>query len=249
MSLLNILKTVMKNNIGRDQTKPLAKTLTPLGMHQGSVVTLPELDLALAEVDGSICELPKGTMVVSAIGKYSLFDMDIYHCYFGYQGVFLRLVTKPNSMDVEEATYFHLRSEIQPATIEDWEFWLGSWQKDENGEFIRDSNGIAIKKDDGLIGFPQFQVDTDPPLIYDRDWKPSDVSIDPIKVTESVLDVTGQTHYIKREVMEYSRKLSTDENSRSERLLASVVKDDNSAAICIFIGVQLDHAAIKVLVS
>lgn len=249
MSLLNILKTVMKNNINRDQALPIVKTPTPLGAYQGSVITLPEIDFALAEVDGGICESPAGTMVVTAVGKYQLFNMDVYHCYFGYKGQFLRLITDHNTMNVKEATYFHLRSEITPTTVEDWAFWLGSWQKDENGEFIRDNNGHALKKEDGLIGYPQFQVDTNPPIIYNRDWNPSPTSIDPIKITETVVDVTGLTHYIKREAMEYVRNLSTDENSRTERLLAGVIKDDISAAICIFIGVPLDYTAIKVLVS
>ena len=249
MGIFNIFKTIMKNNINRDQAKPIAKTSTPLGTHQGSVVTLPELDFVLAEANGSICESPKSTMVVSAVGKYTLFNMDIYHCYFGYQGVFLRLITKSKSMVVEEATYFHLRSEFHPTTTEEWEFWLGSWQKDEDGKFIRDDNGHAVKKEDGLIGFPQFQVDTTPPIVYNRDWEPGESNVDPVKITETVLDVTGHTHYIKREAMEYTRKLSSDENSRSEHLLASVVKDDNGASVCIFIGVPLDHSAIKVLVS
>jgi hypothetical protein len=249
MGLLNIFKTVMKNNVNRDQAKPIIKTLTPLGLHQGSVVTLPEVDLALAEADGSICPPPKGTMVVSAVGKYSLFNMDVYHCYFGYQGTYVQLVTKPGSQTVEQARYWNLRSEIQPTSQEDWEFWLGSWQKDEHGEFVRDSHGIAIKKEDGLIGFPQFQVDTNPPIIYDREWNPGTASVNPIKITEKVLDVTGQEHYIKHEAMEYSRKLSADADSKVESLLASVVEDDSGASINVFIGIPLDHTAIKVLVS
>ena len=48
MSFLNIFKTVMKNNLHRDQANPVSTTATPLGAHQGSVITLPELDFALA---------------------------------------------------------------------------------------------------------------------------------------------------------------------------------------------------------
>lgn len=249
MGLINIFKTIMKNNVKRDQTIPLHTTLTPLGAHQGSVITLPELDFALAEADGSICVPPTGTMVVSAVGKYTMFNMDVYHCYFGYQGVFLQLVTAHGSMNVEQARFFSLRSEIHPTTAAEWEFWLGSWQKNDQGEFIRDDKGIAIKKEYGLIGFPQFQVDTNPPIVYDREWNTGSNGVDPVKITEKVVDVTGHTHYIKREAMEYSRTLSTDEPIKVESLLACVVEDDTSTSVNIFIGVPVDHTAIKVLVS
>lgn len=249
MSLLNILKTVMKNNLNKDQDNPVLTTQTPLGAHQGSVVTLPEIDFALAEADGSICVPPSGTLVVTAVGKYILFGLDVYHCYFGYEGAFLQLVTKANNMNVEQARYFHLRSEIQPRNSQEWEFWLGSWQKNDQGEFLRDGNGIAIKLEEGLIGFPQFQVDTNPPLIYDREWQPGAGSVNPVKITEKVLDVSGQTHYIKREAMEYSRSLSDNDPTKVESLLACVVEDNNSASVNIFIGIQLEHAAIKVLSS
>jgi len=251
MGLVNIFKTVMKNNLNRNREKPVANTSTPtpLGAHQGSVVTLPDLDFALAQAYGSICLTPKNTMVVSAVGKYTLWNMDVYHCYFGYKGVFLQLVTKTGSMNVEQARFFNLRSEIQPTTAEEWEFWLGSWMKDEQGEFIRDDKGIAIKKEDGLIGFPQFQIDNVPPIVYDREWVQGPTSTDPIKITERVIDVAGHIHYIKYEAMEYSRKLSTTDPIKVESLLVSVVEDDTSTSVNIFIGVPVDHTAIKILVS
>lgn len=249
MNLISIFKTFIKNTLNREKPSQVVKTTTPMGLHQGSVVTFPELDFVLAEAEGGICTAPTGTMVIDAVGKYRLFDMNVYHCYFGNRETFLRLVTNPGSMTVEQATYFSRRSEIYPTTSEEWEIWLGSWQKDENGKVIRDDNGNPLKNEDGLIGFPRFQIDTDPPVIYDREWNSGDTSIDPVIIKESVLDSTGRQHYISYEAMEYSRKLSNDENSRSESLLASVVTDDNGAAICVFIGVPLDHSAIKVLVS
>lgn len=243
MSFLNILKTVMKHNINRDQGTPLQSTPTPLGAHQGSVVTLPDIDFVLALANGSICGQPKGTMVVTAVGKYTLFDMDVYHCYFGYEGAFLQLVTKIGNMSVEQARYFHLRSEIQPSTAEEWEFWLGGWQRDSTGEFIRDAHGIAIKKESGLIGYAQFQVDTTPPIIFDREWFRGCGDVEPVKFIETIVYATGITNYIKYEAMEYSRILST----KVESLLACVVEDNNSASVNIFIGIPLDHTAIKVL--
>lgn len=240
----------MKNNLNRDHGKPIEKTLVPLGAHQGSVITLPELDFALADADGSICVPPKGTMVVTHVGKYNLWNMDIYNCYFGYEGAFLQLACLTNSQNVEQARYFHLRSEIQPTTNEEWEFWLGSWQKDGNGDFIRDRDGLALKKEDGLIGYPQFQVDTTPPIVFNREWMSGNTSsVDPIKFTETVVDVTGHTHYIKHEAMEYFRKLSTTDPVKGESLLASVIEDPDRASVNIFIGIPLDHTAIKVLVS
>ena len=74
-------------------------------------------------------------------------------------------------------------------------------------------------------------------------------AIDPVKYTEVLLDASGQKHYIKHEAMEYSRKLSADADSKVESLLASVVEDNGSASINIWIGIPLDHTAIKVLAS
>jgi Protein of unknown function (DUF2491) len=252
MGLLNILKTVVKNNtsLGYSKgTETIEKTLTPLGMHQGSVVTLSEIDTALAAADGSICLMPKGSQVVHAVGKYSLWGRDVYHCYFGSTGEFVQLITAADSQTVLQARYWHLRSEIQPITGEEWEFWLGSWQKDERGEFIRDNKGVAIKKEDGLIGFPQFQVDTVPAIVYDREWQAGSNAVDPVKFTETLLDASGHKHYIKHEAMEYSRKLSNDADSKVESLLASVVEDKGGASINIWIGIPLDYTAIKVLAS
>ena len=85
--------------------------------------------------------------------------------------------------------------------------------------------------------------------MYDREWEAGTASVNPVKITETVIDITGQTHYINREAMEYSRKLSNTEPVKFESLLACVVEDNNSASVNIFIGIPLDHTAIKVLVS
>jgi len=243
--LLNILKRIATKNLQYNSEHEIKKSPTPLNMHQGSVVTLPAIDLAMAVMDGSRIKTPDDNLIVKMVGKYHLWDYDVYHCYVDDNGSFIRITTKANNMEPIEAQYFIVDGVIEPKTIEDWELWLGSWQKDSDGEFVRDSKGIAIKKDWGLIGFPQFQVNGDNPIVYDRQWLQSTDPVEAVKFTEVISTSDGDKTSIKHEAMEYARTML---NSK-EYLLVSVVEDNDTASVTVFIGVELDHKLIKVLVS
>ena len=250
MSLLNILSNISFTT----KNKPPAsvKTTTPLGMHQGSTVILPEVDIALAQVDGSIVKFPSGPQIVYAVGKYTLFGVSAYNVYFG-NNTFIRLITVNNN--VEEAYLFSSHAEVLPQSQEEWEFWLGRY-KDSSGNVVRDENGNPIIQEYGLIGFPAFQIDGPPQLIYNRNWyKNLADSIMPVNYTEVILDNGGNTVTVNHEACEYVRKVKSDDpTSIDECLLATMtmktgdnINETGESSVNIFVGIRLDIKSIKVL--
>jgi len=249
MGLINILQNIARKKLSSgDSNKPLVITNAPLGLHQGSVVSMPDIDLALAQVDGSIINAPKGDQIVTAIGQYSLFGKRIYNAYLGDGSSYIRVVTGSGSMTtVEEVTLWCSNAEILPHSVEDWEFWLGSYQKDASGEFIRGEDGVALRNEYGLIGWNQFQIDGPPPAIYDRAWMQSDGGVDPIAYTETITDSFGGLTTVKHEAMEYQRKLTESDSSTVESLYASMSQTIDGASVNVFIGLGIQFANLKVL--
>lgn len=245
MAFSKILTKVIQNSFNK-KPEEIVKTTVPLNLHQGSMIELPIVDLALAEVDGGLVKYPAGQQIVSAVGKYTLWGKTIYNCYFSNQQTFVRLVC--DNDNVVSAKVWAVRSEIVPTTKEDWEFWLGSWKKDEEGNFIRNENGIAIKQEYGLIGWPQFQADTVPPTIYNRSWEPENTNgIDPVQYVETIVDSVGNSSIVKHEAMEYNRTLSDSKIPIIESLLVTAAQSKEGASVNVFIGLTLDHKNLKIL--
>lgn len=249
MGLLKILSAVAHKKLDSSATVLVAKTPTPLNLHQGSVVKLPEVDLALAQVDGSIIKLPTGDQVVSAVGRYSLFGKSIYHVYLGDGSNYLQLVCTGTEQDpvVEEVRLWSNYAEVVPQTAQDWEFWLGSYQKNSAGEFVRDENGNSLRAETGLIGWTQFQIDGPPPVVYDRAWYSSAVGVDPVSYTETIVSSNTTVSRVKHEAMEYHRLLTSDANGTVESLLATTSQTSDEAGINIWVGIKLNAAELKVL--
>ena len=249
MSLLSLLTTVVNKKISskpNDSLQPI-KTDTPMGLRQGSIVTMPEIDIALAQADGSLINVPGGNQTVVAVGTFELFGLSVYNVYLN-EKTFLQLVTKFGSQDVQSLNLWSSYAEIIPTSVDEWEFWLGSWQKSPTGEFLRDSNGVAYRKDWGLIGWPSFQIDGPPPIVYGRTWLPSNEGIDPVKFTESIRDVNGDVTIVKHEAVEYSRALTPDNtNTIVESLLASVSSQNDSASVNIWIGIPINKDSIAII--
>lgn len=249
MTFSNVLKKVINKKLSPADKKQVVKTLVPLGLHQGSMIELPIVDLALAEMDGAIGKYPAGSQVISAVGQYSLWKKNIYNCYLD-QHTFIRLVCDDKN-NVLEAKVWAFRSEIIPTSKEEWEFWLGSWKKDDQGNLLRDSKtDLGIKEEYGLIGWPQFQVDNSTPIIYNRSWDNNNQNgIDPVEYIEAIVDTTGLKSNVKHSAMEYNRALSNSEKPISESLLVTVLQLDNEASVNVFIGLTLDHNNLKILVN
>ena len=245
MGLLSIMTTIAHKHLGNTNTIPeVVRTPTPLGMHQGSVVEMPDIDISLAQADGSIVNAPIGSQIVTAVGKYRLFNLDIYHAYLGDGNSYIQIVTKNNVP--QEARLFSSHAEVLPQSVEDWEFWLGSYEKDANGNFVRDAYGTAIRKESGLIGWAQFQIDGPPQIVYNKTWttKPNE---DTIEYNETITDSLGSVTIAKHEACEYFRRLTTASDSVIESLVATMVNQNNEASVNIFVGIPLDLQNLKVL--
>lgn len=248
MGLLSIM-----GHIARKRSEPVGnaavidRSRVPLGMHQGSLVDLPDVDIALAQADGSIIRPPVGQQIVTAVGTYRKWNLEIFNCYLGDGLSYIQLITKDGK--ITEARLWCSRDEILPQTSEDWEFWLGSWQKDSNGDFLRDKLGNAIRREWGLIGWPQFQVDGPPAIMYNRAWSPGADGVAPVAYTETILDSKGHMTLVEHEAMEYARRLTDAADAVTESLLATMVQDPEGASVNVFIGIPLDHQNLKVLQS
>lgn len=248
MGLLKILNHMARKKVEQERyPTEVTKTKTPLGLHQGSLVDLPDIDIALAQADGSIIHPPKGQQIVTSVGTYRVWNLEVFNCYLSDGRSYVQLVTKSGKLT--EARLWCSRDEILPQTTSDWEFWLGSWQKDDRGEFIRDANGNALRRDWGLIGWHQFQVDGPPAIVYNRAWSPGAEGVSPVAYTETMLDSQGHATVVNHEAMEYSRRLTSAVDAVTESLLVTMVQDPEGASVNVFIGIPLYHQNLTVLQS
>lgn len=249
MSLLALLKTVAHNNFSASANTPKQfHTTVPLGLTQGSIVSLPDLDLVLAQANGSIVPDVPSTQTVKAVGITVLFGLTIYNCYLSDGKTFIQLITDKNQPSkVTSTRLFVSRDEILPQSIEDWEFWLDKYSKDLEGNFVRDSNGIAIVEEAGLIGFPEFQIDGTPPIIFAKSWSTGTKSR--VTHTENIIDCNGITVVVKHESAEYFRAL--EDGSTNEHLFVTVseVKNASDSSVNIFVGIDIDAAKLKIITS
>ena len=251
MSLLSILGAVMRKRIAGDTSPAVVHTPTPMSLYQGSVVTLPTVDLALAQVDGSLLTPPVGDQIVTAVGWYTLFDHLIYHVYLGDGTSYLQLVMNGTGQPGDRVAQVRLwtsRAEVLPQTTADWEFWLGSYVKDADGALVRDAWGKTTLQESGLIGWPQFQIDN-PQTIYDRAWQSGPEGIAPVAYTETIQSADSLVSQIRHESCEYFRNLGDPSQPTVESLLASLNQTNGAASVNIWIGIELDASAIRVLAS
>jgi hypothetical protein len=242
---------MVQKRLDQGTHQPVIKTPTPLGLHQGSVVTMPDVDLALAKVDGSVIKAPTGTQVITAVGVYNLFGMSVFNSYLDDGNSYIQVVTNGGALGtIQDTRLFSNFQEVEITSAEEWEFWLGRYQK-FNGEIVRDPNtGLGVLTEAGLIGWPQFQIDGDPPIVYNRSWSTNVAAgIDPVSYSETITDITGNQLFVKHEAMEYYRQLTTDTNSVVESLLASMVRQPDKSNVDIMIGIPLDHTTLQVLTS
>jgi hypothetical protein len=246
MSLFTLIKAVAASKMNTYNAVKPQHSLVPLNLHQGSAVTLPDLDIALAQSDGSILPNVTSKQTIIAVGTMKLFDLNVYHSYLSDGTSFLRTIADRVG-NVKEVTLFTNKDEIIPQTQEDWEFWLGSYQKDGAGQFVRDSSGATIIAEYGLIGWNAFSVDGPPQIIYDRAWGASDKGIEPISYTETIVGLDGSRNVVGHEGMEYSRVLGTEPNLITEDLMVSLAQIGNQASVNIYVGIPLNIKDLQVL--
>lgn len=209
----------------------------PFGLNPGSIYTVPVVELAVAQADGSMLQIPQGDLVVHQVGKSRLFGLDVYTIWFEGQECFLQAVCEPNNLTkIKQLRMFGLYKKITPQSVPDWEFWLGGIQRDERGHPVYDVAGKPMKGEAALIGYPQFQIDEPRIAMYNRQW-PS-AQNEPIQVVETVEDNTGKQILIKHECMEYARNLTTHKDSTVEYLFVTARGDIGEVQV--YLGLDLD---------
>lgn len=244
----SIIKTLL-NNSKKVNSNSLTYT-APLGITPNSLVTISEIPIALAQVDGSLVKSPISD-IVTAIGKYKFYDLTVHRIYLGDNGDYLGIVETTNGL---ELTYWSHYDEIFPKTRHEWENWLGFYERDLQGQVIRDKLGNSRLTEYGLIGWPQFQIDQTPPIVYDRLLEYSVASgVLPVPVTETIFDKNSSEIIINHNLMEYWRPIrssnaSTQQSTLSEFLSVSQSSESNgSSSINIHVGIFIDVQDVKIL--
>ena len=165
MGLFTLIRDVTSAKVnaftGSGATKP-QHTAVPLNLHQGSAVQLPDLDLALAQADGSILPNVLGSQTITAVGKMRIFNLDVFHSYLADGTSFIRTVA--DGYNVKDVTLFTNKDEIIPATNEDWEFWLGRYQEMTDGSSTLAEAGFPGFVDYTWVGL-FFPAKTSPEII------------------------------------------------------------------------------------
>jgi hypothetical protein len=227
MSLLNILKAMATKKEGVPE---VFRSATPLSLHQKAMVALPTLDLVLLQADGSLVPTVESNQIVKLVGKQTLFGIDIFHSYLSDGKSFLRSFVKNG---VPELALFVSHGEIIPSTTEDWENWLGKYRELSESEVTA---GVDPLVEAGLIGYPQFQIDGPPPVVYDKTWGSTEYY-------ETIYSPDGNYTRVKHEGAEYVRNIGESQ----EYLLVTMAQHGDEASVDIFVGVPISVSSLKVI--
>jgi len=232
MSFLEVLFKLSKPNPVEDV---FHTNEVPLGLNCGSIVTMPVVDIALAQAAGSIIPSLPTTMIVTSVGTYSIFDTFVYNVYLDNGTSYLQLIMDKDDVTVTDARLWTNREEILPQSTEEWEFWLGKYVGYELSE-------------SGLIGWPEFRIDAED-ATYSRSWftgiqKP----VAPVKFSECIFNKAGHISIVDREGMEYCRNLTLGPDNVTEYVLANDCETNGSdISINVDIGIPINWVGLQVL--
>jgi hypothetical protein len=222
MSFIALLKAIAAKHLAPGAPKPV-RTKTPLRLAQDSAVTISITPMILAEDAGALfkSDLPTDHKII-AVGRYSLFGLDVYHVYLSQsEGAFIHFAIKGN--DIIETQLYRQYDELYPVTSgksdgpDDWMFWLA--------------------EADGNIGMPIMESKGSDGFIAYRRTLTGDQRLDPLIVTETLVDATGYTMTMRHRLMHYSRALT--DPKLTEHLLASVVETEAGASVDRWLGIDL----------
>ena len=243
MSLLvNIFRKRMQQAAdAAPPSSPVPKA--PLGLVPGSVWTPSDVDLSLAQADGSIIKVINTYQIVDQVGVSTLFGMNIYTHTFKGSEHFLQTVTDTEDLtQVRQLRLFTHHSTVLASTVDDVEFWLGALARDDAGNVVRDKWGNSQIVEFGLIGWSQFQIDGPPALVYNRQWATTDNQ--PIRFKEKIVShnaVKVQEH----QAMEYARRLTSHSDSTVEYLFVTFLGD--TGTVKVYVGVDLDPSSQNII--
>ena len=193
----------------------LPGTLRPgaiVGIQPGEILRYDGLDLSVP--------LPKEELVIEAVSSMEIFDMHIARAYtkVGDVQVLFQFNQDKNGV-VLDVNCFQIFQEIYPASVTDWETWLG---------------------DNGLIGDSDLNAPNG--KSYTRDWGDG-AHADPVEATEKIfLDATQAPILVKHQMMLYSRPLEGER----EFVLLSADEENGQALVRALAGVVMTPAALNV---
>lgn len=123
----------------------------------------------------------------------------------------------------DECRFFALIDEVNPASEQEWAFWLDP--------------------QDGMIGWPEFQ--TKDGKAYERAWAPGSSRIAPRAFSEARADLGG-SRTARIEAMLYVRPTATAAPApEAEYILVALVEAEGQARIAIHAGIDVNPAALS----
>jgi hypothetical protein len=232
MSLFELLGGMAKIKLAQHNAPPKVHTLTPENLSQEAMVEISPVSQILASSAGSLVPEIAGKNIISAVGLLSVVGTGVYRSYLSNgEGAFIQTVSQGPSLVSIETKLFTPYAEIFPTSSRDpndalsWNFWLAAT--------------------DGYIGAPIMQgKNEDGAHQYMRLFSPADNNrIEPIVVTETIIDADGVTQVLQHRFMEYSRMLN---ETVKEYLFVSAIESTLSASISMWLGLDLASSDLTV---
>lgn len=197
---------------------------TPSLFRVGMTVTIDPTPFILATGATKVPVPPSsgGNLLVSVQTIGTLRDgVTLYRLYLDERRFFQLHLDQAGIPD--ECRYFGRIDEVEPASPEDWAFWI-----DER---------------EGMIGWPEFQ--TKDGKLYSRVWAPGEGRIPPQHFTETREDVRG-TRTFRHEAMLYAAPTGAAAPApETEYVLVDMVESEGSAWIEILAGIDVNPAALS----
>lgn len=164
---------------------------------------------------------PAGLLSVEAVGLVTDGGIPLHRLYTpGRQGFFQLHLDSAGNPD--ECRWFSQLDEINPASADEWGFWLDPVQ--------------------GMIGWPEFQ--TKDGRTYARAWAPGSGRIPPRQQDETIEDLRGRTAR-KHQAMLYAAATGAPAPApQVEYILVSAVEQQGQAWIEVLVGIDINPAAL-----
>jgi hypothetical protein len=125
--------------------------------------------------------------------------------------------------EVDECRYFSKLDEVQPATPDEWAFWL-----DER---------------DGMIGWPEFE--TKDGKRHGRIWSPGEGKLPPIRFDETIKHLDGTSNR-SQDAMLYGIDTGLAAPApATEYLMAAAVEGDAGARVELHVGIDINPASLS----
>jgi hypothetical protein len=125
--------------------------------------------------------------------------------------------------EVDECRYFAKLDEVQPATPDEWAFWL-----DER---------------EGMIGWPEFE--TKDGKRHGRIWSPGESKLPPIRFQEAIRHLDGTSHRTHDAMLYGTDTGLAAPAPATEYLMVAAVEGDAGARVELHVGIDINPASLS----